>query len=311
MSKEAEPLFTIALDKCGNAVSIKDAVKGIDYFCPECGAKFALKKSGKTGPHSRRPHFAHLGHGYNCTPESILHKAFKTQAAKLLEQYLVEKKEFLIEWSCSHCPAKYKGNLLFAAASVAVEKDLGTCQPDIAILDKDGKVIIVIEVVVTHEPEQTALDYYKENGIVMVRVDVDEDDLQNIEAKLSNPNAVTLCLHTRCEDFSLNNHTRKVETINRKCKKCGKEFQKLGVQCSTAVGIYGRSVDLTQQEEIELRSRYSNRPNIQMWISKVYDREVTVPGTRCGCESLPIKRSTPSQYYYDSKSGRYKKKWRL
>lgn len=311
MSKEIEPLFTIALDKCGNTVSIKDAVKGADYFCPECGAKFALKKSGNTGPHSRRPHFAHLGHGYNCTPESILHKAFKIQTAKLLEQYLSEQKEFLIKWSCPHCPAKYTGDILFSAASIVMEKDLGVCQPDVALLDKDGKVIIVIEVVVTHEPEQTTLDYYKENGIIMIRVDVTEDDLQDIETKLSNPNAVTLCLHTRCKDFSLKNHTRKIETINRKCNKCGKEFQKLGVQRVTAVGIYGNSVDLTQQEEIELQRSYCNQPNIQMWISQVYGREVTVPGTICGCVRLPIKRSTSSQFYYDPRSGRYKKKWRL
>lgn len=311
MSKEIEPLFTIALDKCGNAVSIKDAVKGADYFCPECGARFALKKSGNTGPHSRRPHFAHLGHGYNCTPESILHKAFKIQTAKLLEKYLAEQKEFLITWSCPSCPAKYKGNILFAASSIAVEKDLGVCKPDIAILNKDGKVIIVIEVVVTHEPEQTTLDYYKDNGIVMIRVDVTEDDLQDIEAKLSTPNAVTLCLHTRCKDFSLKNHTRKIVTINRKCNKCGKEFQKLGVQCTSAICILENSVDLTQQEEFELQRRYSNQTDIQMWISKVYNREVTVPGTRCGCVRVSTKRTTSSQYYYDSKSGRYKKKWRL
>ena len=191
MKKEFEPLFKIAVDKEGNTVSIKDAVKGDDYFCPECGAKFALKKSGNIGPHSRRPHFAHLGQLYNCTPESILHKAFKINAAKLLEKYIEDKRPFPIKWECSCCHLKYAGDLLFSARNIEVEKDLGICKPDIAIIDNDGNVKIVIEVVVTHEPEQQALDYYKEKGIIMIRVDVGEDDLNNIESKLSTPDYIT------------------------------------------------------------------------------------------------------------------------
>jgi hypothetical protein len=35
------------------------------------------------------------------------------------------------------------------------------CKPDIALFDETGKVFTVIEIVVTHKPEDNVIKYYK------------------------------------------------------------------------------------------------------------------------------------------------------
>ena len=71
-----EILYTTALDENGNLIRINDAEKGGTYYCPNCKSEFILRKSGKTGKGSRRPHFAHNNLTTNCTGESNLHFSF-------------------------------------------------------------------------------------------------------------------------------------------------------------------------------------------------------------------------------------------
>ena len=68
-----EILYTTAVDKNGNLILIHNAEKGINYYCPVCHKDFILRKSGKTGKGSKRPHFAHNELTPNCTPEGVLH----------------------------------------------------------------------------------------------------------------------------------------------------------------------------------------------------------------------------------------------
>jgi competence CoiA-like predicted nuclease len=62
--KKKELLYVTAFDKNGVLVKAKDADKAQDYFCPECKDKLILKKSGKTGKGSKRPHFAHYSQSW-------------------------------------------------------------------------------------------------------------------------------------------------------------------------------------------------------------------------------------------------------
>ncbi|MBP5229373.1 MAG: hypothetical protein J6Z32_04430 [Bacteroidales bacterium] len=195
-------LFDFAYDEKGKIVFVENAIRGNNYYCPDCGKEMVFKDSGKSGPGSRRPHFAHKVGGENCTPESVLHKAFKQQTALLLEQYILEQKKLPISWICKDCNQVYEGNLLLLSKSVKMEYDMEICRPDIALFDGNGRPIIAIEIVNTHAPEDYAISFYKEHGIVLVQYNVVQDDIHNIENKLRRPDSVSLCHNERCNSYN-------------------------------------------------------------------------------------------------------------
>ena len=94
----------------------------------------------------RRNHFAHKGNSENHCSESFLHKLFKDRCAELLRDKISKNENQYFEWECEKCYEHHSGNLLRKAVSVVTEYDLGVCKPDIALLDNNGKVVIVIEV---------------------------------------------------------------------------------------------------------------------------------------------------------------------
>jgi hypothetical protein len=159
-----EILYTTAIDKNGILIHIDKADKGIKYYCPECKTEMILRKSGKTGKGSKRPHFAHNQLTSNCSAESVLHYSFKTMLMDLLENYQLNKNSLLINWSCKECNNQFSGNLLDKVDSVKIEYRLNDCIPDIALLDVEQNVFAVIEIVVTHQPEEHVLQYYKEGS---------------------------------------------------------------------------------------------------------------------------------------------------
>ena len=202
MTKEI--LYTSALDENGNTIYINDAEKGRTYYCPICKGKFILRKSGKTGKGSRRPHFAHNNLTTNCTPEGVLHYSFKKLLIDLLERYRSESKPLIVNWKCNTCSVDYsksklKTNLLAKTATIKEEYNLKVCQPDIALLDPEGEVVAAIEIVVTHEPEENVLRYYERKGITLIQINLfSEDDLYKVEEKITNPDVVNFCLNPKC-----------------------------------------------------------------------------------------------------------------
>ena len=154
----------------------------------------------------RRHHFAHKVEMFNCNPETLLHKMFKEQAAKYLQNLIDDNDLCLMYWQCSQCKKEYRGNLLYMVKSLAVEFDLGVCRPDILLFDSDKRPIIAIEIVVTHKPEPQVEEYYKKNGIVLCQINLSSnDDLDYIEEKLLFPDVVNFCLVPDC-GFLENNH---------------------------------------------------------------------------------------------------------
>lgn len=194
-----EILYVTAFDKKGILVKAKNAVKIEDYFCPECKEKLILKKSGKTGKGSRRPHFAHYAESPNCTPEGVLHKSFKLLFLEKIKQCIASKTPINISWECIYCHEKHQGNLLQFVADAKDEYVMEKCRPDIALLNQDGKVFGVIEIIVTHKPEYTAIAYYKENKIILIQIELNsEDDLENIDTKINIPTSVDYCFNIKC-----------------------------------------------------------------------------------------------------------------
>ena len=277
-------LIKLAYDKTGNLVLAKDAVKGNKYICPECGEELIFKNSGKSGPGSRCPHFAHKGGGgHNCNPESVLHAVFKKETATLLNGFLKDKKAFVVDWRCSACNTPYSGNILCCAKTISVEHDMKVCRPDIALLDDSGKVRVVLEVVYTHSPEESTLEFYRENGIVLVQYNVNLEDLPRLVEKLHKPDIVTLCLNKKCKEFMSNMLDRHLVEDKAICRRCGQQSNVYYVEYRSALGLilFNR---LEKNDLLELEKR-GLAANMLMSVTLTKNNlSFDTVATKCSCE---------------------------
>lgn len=250
-----EILYTTAIGENGELLHIDNATKGSRYHCPLCRGEFVLRKSGRTGKGSRRPHFAHNLLSPHCTPESVLHYSYRKLLIDALKGHQSETRPLLITWSCTTCHNSYSGNLLERVTSIKEEYNLEECRPDIALIDDTGGVVAVIEIVVTHNPEEQALHYYKSNHIVLIQIDVSsEEELRRIEAGVANPSVVDLCLNSRCLEYR-NNRTRRDLIIET--KRCNACFGQMNVCTVRTSHVFG-TIDSTDFSDDEIRSAESN-----------------------------------------------------
>lgn len=251
MNKEI--LYITAIDKKGNLVHVRDAEKGKEYFCPYCKKEFILRKSGKTGKGSKRPHFAHNELTPNCTPEGALHSSFKKKAVDLLNKYKSEGRPLIVNWSCKDCSIDYSKiplnpNLLENTASIEEEYDLRVCRPDIALSDINKKIIAAIEIVVTHEPGENALKHYRENGITLIQINVNsEEDLDLVEEKITNPDILNYCINPECPNFDFHSTNRKLKVGFVGCKNCGHKVKTFLLESDSVFGKL-RTTFLTENE---------------------------------------------------------------
>lgn len=180
-------LYTVATDKDGNLIKANDAKKGNNFFCPVCKTELILRKSGKTGKGRKRPHFAHRSLTPNCTPETALHYSFKNLLVEKLQLHIATQTPLPITWQCIYCDDEHSGNLLKKIKTVKVEYNMTVCQPDIALFDSDDKVFAVVEVVVSHKPEERVLKFYNDNNIILIQINLKSDkDIDELESKIAN-----------------------------------------------------------------------------------------------------------------------------
>jgi hypothetical protein len=214
-------LYSIAYNIDKELVNAQDAQKGNSYRCPECNGELILRKSEKTGKGTRRPHFAHKALTPNCTPESVLHKSFKVLLGHLIKSNLEQERSMQMSWNCPFCDKVHTGNLLKKAKKVEIEYNLGVCRPDIALLDENGGVIAVIEIVVSHAPEKSALVYYEKNKIILLQINLESDlELNNLDEKISHPDIIYACTIPRCKECGQFKEDKFMTIIDGECWKC-------------------------------------------------------------------------------------------
>jgi hypothetical protein len=260
-----EILYTTALDKNGNLIHIDNAKKGISYYCPLCNNDLILRKSGKTGKGSKRPHFAHNELTTNCTPEGVLHYSFKKMLIDLFEKYRSDNKTLVMNWICNYCYVKHSGNLLENVASIKEEYNLKVCQPDIALLDKEENVIAVIEIVVSHKPEEQVLEFYTMNNIILIQINLSsEEDLYDIEKKIVDPDIVNFCLNQQCSNYKNNKITREIMVFPEICQGCLRLKITSYIKVNHVFGIHN-SIDFNENE---IKTAESRGVNFEMRIDK-------------------------------------------
>lgn len=267
-------LYATALDERGSLVHVGNAVKGMTYSCPVCKEPLVLRSSGKTGKGSRRPHFSHTELSPNCTPEGVLHYSFKKMLVDRLQTFRSAQAPFPISWCCTTCKHSYVENLLGRTESIREEFPLGLCRPDIALLDDHERVLVAIEIVVTHAPEDTTLGYYRENGIALVQINLEsEKDLTKVDEIAQNPSFVGVCTNHCCINCDKqSSSTRAVVFQAVPCPRCGSPIEKYFIKFDS---VFGRSVvsDFSD-EEIELVK--STRTSIEVRVGEDQNRKFPV-----------------------------------
>ena len=201
-----------ALDCNGNPILPENAERHGNYTCPKCHEPLNVRKRGK-GEHSRRDHFCHKAdtacRGF--TPhetESYIHKTAKTGIFKILQSCIEKNEQFTVSWNCPTCGKQFNGNLLHHAKSVQIEKQFEDKaegqdykQPDISLINENGKLIVAIEIVYTHDIEPDTWEFYNANNIVVLRLKFETvEELNDLKHKLQNPDSVNVCLNVMCNE---------------------------------------------------------------------------------------------------------------
>jgi hypothetical protein len=148
------------------------------------------------------------------------------------------------------------------ATQVKPEYNLGECQPDIALLDGNGRVRAVIEVVVTHFPEQRVLNYYKQNRIAVVSYVLETDeDIQRLDSPLLEPDTVELCLNPKCSKCSRYMAVKHLLIIEGECWKCSAPMKVAAVEGDAgyigACEFSPSDIKVATEKGANLMSRYS------------------------------------------------------
>jgi len=248
-------LYSIGRTSVGQLIKAVDAEKGISYACPVCSQALILRKGTR-----KRPHFAHKTLSPNCTPETALHYGFKTLLFSKIQKHLDQQLPLEMRWDCSACGGVHTGNLLKKAVKVMLEHNLGTCQPDIALLDEDDCTVAVIEVIVTHAPEQRVLDYYKNNDIAVVAYELESDeDVNQLDALNLKPNSVNVCRNPRCSRCNRHMARKKLLVIDGDCWKCRAPMKVAALEGDMGYeGDFSPSdIQLATQYGVFLKSHYS------------------------------------------------------
>jgi hypothetical protein len=262
-------LYVTAFNENGMLVKANDAEKAEKYYCPICKNELILKKSGNTGKGSKRPHFAHYALTENCTPESVLHYSFKKMLLDKIRDYINKKIPMNMIWKCDYCHTKHEGNLLKMVFDVKDEFDMKICRPDIALFNGKGDVFAVIEIVVTHKPEDNAIKHYKKNKIILIQIELDsENDLERIDEKLEKPSIVDFCYNPRCQICGTYKAKKELIILNNTCYKCGKPMKICYISINNGnngfiypSGFDENEINFAKAQGVTLEMRFSKTAN--------------------------------------------------
>lgn len=263
-------LYTIAKNKNGELITAQNAEKGNEFFCVICDNNVLLRKSGKVGKNRKRPHFAHKTLKPNCKPETALHFGFKNLLVNKLHKHIENKEPLEFNWKCEYCYDLHSGNLLKKIKSVKLEHNLNVCRPDIALLDFNDTVFAVIEIVVTHKPEENTIDFYNKNEIILIQINLKSDeDINLVNEKITSPDIVKTCFNPKCKKCNNYLHKTKMTVIDGDCWKC-KSTMKIAVieggierggSCVGPQNFTKQEIEFATSKGVIIKEHYSKTAN--------------------------------------------------
>ena len=244
----------------GALVHISDVESGSEHgaVCPECSGPLIARKGLKT-----RHHFAHHP-DVQCNPETVLHKIAKMLVLSQLQTALIEKKELPVTWTCSWCQEEHTGNLLRKARSVRVEHALSECRPDVTLFDEHDSPVAVIEIVVSHQPEEHVRQFCRRNGIGLleyhIKTDEDVEGLRTISYFRATIGSV--CVRKKCPLCKAPVRSVMLHVVDDACWKCNSAMKIAFCECEGLMSgppSFGSvALEVARERGAIIRERFSN-----------------------------------------------------
>lgn len=202
----------------GSPTHISKVERGLrcDCVCPACKEPLVARK-GEVKAH----HFAHYP-GPNCSAETVLHTIGKALLYQRILEALTDHRPLPMSWNCTLCFDRHEGNLVKNITAVSMERSLGSIRPDLTLLDADGSPKSIVEVVVTHKPEESVLAYVGEHGIALAEFHVASSyDLEVIEGSPAlEATKTTICLRPKCNQCHDPLDTSVLHIVKTFCHVC-------------------------------------------------------------------------------------------
>jgi hypothetical protein len=254
-------------EKDGRLVHVSTVERGLKCgaICPVCKTDVVARKGKKI-----RHHFSHYP-GANCNAETALHVIARHLIQSRLENALTVGQSMTITWKCIACRDRHNYNLLNNVDSIAIEKVIGNCRPDIALLDKTNKPVAFLEIVVSHRPERRVIRYCNQRSIPLLIFRIkDAESLESLQLYQNlSPTTVLFCLRNRCERCGAPLFAKRLFIIESNCWRCGAPIKLALVEINRK--IYGANY-LSENDRQIARSRgiilrdqfnhHSNKPEI-------------------------------------------------
>ena len=203
----------------GTLVHVSEVVSGLqsDCLCPVCQTPLIARKGNR-----RVHHFAHAIEP-TCNPETLLHVLGKWIIRDRIAKSITSGKPIELQWQCSECSRYHQKVLTDHVTHVVEEHPLHGIRPDLALLNASGKVTAIIEVVVSHPPEQSVRQYCTQNSIDLIEVGVhDGCSLETLRNEtILNASRVSIpCPKPKCSRCGLRLQERRLYVGNVRCWKC-------------------------------------------------------------------------------------------
>lgn len=203
--------------------------------------------------------------------------SLKTLLAETLEQHIVQNLPLHIHWSCLYCHDEHQGNLLKKATALALDPDLEISQPDIALLDNEGKVFAVIEIVTTRKPKKGVLEFYKKQRIILIQIlRPSAANLEQLQQKIMHPMLVTTCLNPRCEKCGNFKQKTMLTIVDGPCWKCSATIK------VAAIRKAGHTLGPDKFSKAEIEAARSKGVNIQEKYSRTAEETYLANSCHCG-----------------------------
>ena len=198
--------YTYSLDEESNLVNVCDAIKGVKYFCPCCGAEM-IPRQGII----RKWHFAHKANFENCSYESYLQNLKKKRIRECFERVTVFEISFLSKALCSikECPLGVVNRCSWnEQRNFDLKQFYDTCEEEVNVDGfradllltnnrKKSTPPILIEIYVTHKSTMEKIN--SENRIIEIKIETEDDIEQLVSSRAFIENSETKFFNFRTE----------------------------------------------------------------------------------------------------------------
>ena len=158
--------YPLALDEVGNAVFIKEARHGGLFYCQGCSQVMSAKQG-----RLRAWHFAHKPpYTLVCDSDLVLHRTAQELILSGFRNAVAQSGEYLLGRLCDDCNNPVTFNVAKVASVINREVSVvARTRSDLVVTHADRKQL-VIEVVHTHDLDESAATAYSQSGIPVLKI---------------------------------------------------------------------------------------------------------------------------------------------